>query len=291
MTPAPSVSIVVPVRNGAATIARCIESLRALDYPEAQRQIVVVDNASTDDTARILASFSSSVRIEREPRRGPGAARNRGLACAEGDVVAFTDADCVVDAQWLRRLVVPLSDPGVGIAGGAITSREPANDVQRFGARIHDHRDAIEGCQPPYAITINWASRRDVLREAGGFDPRFLRCEDVDLAYRLQQRGYRVVYVPDAIVSHENVSTLRLLFRKGFAHGLHSVHALKQHRDFVRPFGHRWINPRSYADLAANCRRAVGRAGDRAALCDCVFNAGKKLGKIAGSVRHAYVEL
>lgn len=291
MTMLPMVTVIVPVLNGAATIGPCLESLRRLDYPAERREIIVVDNGSTDNTDRVLAAAGPGIVVEHESRRGPGAARNRGLARATGDIVAFTDADCVVDASWLRKLIAPLQDPGVGISGGAIRAAEPCNAVQRFGDRVHDHHDAIEVCRPPYAITMNWASRRDVVRDAGGFDPRFRRCEDVDLAYRLQQRGYRLAFVPEAVVYHHHVATLPALFGKGFAHGLHSVHALKVHRDFVRPFGHRAVNPRSYVELAATCARALRRAHRPAAACECVFNVGKKLGKVAGSFRRAYVEL
>jgi len=287
----PMVTVIVPVLNGAATLAQCLESLQRLDYPVERREIVVVDNGSTDGTDRVLAASSREIIVEHEARRGPGAARNRGLARAAGDIVAFTDADCTVDPAWLRKLIVPLQDRGVGISGGAIHAAEPSNAVQRFGDNIHDHRDAIEVCRPPYAITMNWASRREVIQDAGGFDPRFRRCEDVDLAYRLQQHGYRLAFVPDAVVYHRHVATLSALFGKGFAHGLHSVHALKAHRAFVRPFGHRQVNPRSYVELAAACGRALRRAHRPAAACECAFNVGKKLGKVAGSIRHAYVEL
>lgn len=287
---APSVSIIVPVLNGVSTIEPCLESLVAMDYPAARRQIIVVDNGSTDGTIQRLDAWRPRIAVEHEARRGPAAARNRGLAVAAGDVVAFTDADCVVDPGWLRALVAPLDQPQVAVAGGRILPLEPCGDIERFGATIHDHQEAIERGRPAYAITMNWASRRDVLTAIGGFDETFRRCEDVDLAYRLQRSGYTIVYVAEAVVYHRNETTLGGLFDEGFAHGFHSVHALKTHNDFVRPFGHRAINRASYAALAGTCARAF-RQGGTAERCACLFGVGKKLGKIAGSVRYAHVDL
>ena len=103
----------------------------------------------------------------------------------------------------------------MGIAGGTIRAVPPAGDVERFGEVIHDHRRAIEVFEPPYAITMNWASRRSVLEELGGFDERFRRCEDVDLSYRMIQAGYRLAFAPAAVIYHHNEENLAGLFREG----------------------------------------------------------------------------
>lgn len=290
MSTLPSVSIVVPVLNGATTLPACLASLRRLDYPSDQLEVIVVDNGSTDDTAALLAR-EHWIRTEAEPVRGPAAARNRGWRAARGDVIAFTDADCTVDPGWLRALVAPLADRDVGIAGGAILPIEPATPIQRFGAQLHDHQSAIETCRPAYAITMNWASRRELLNTVGGFDPRFLRCEDVDLAYRVQQSGYRVVYTAEAIVYHRNEATLRGLFEEGFLHGWHSVHTLKVHQQYLRQKRKFSINQRSYLEVAASCARALLPRHRPQATCECAFGVGKKFGKIAGSIRYAHVDL
>jgi GT2 family glycosyltransferase len=124
----------------------------------------------------------------------------------------------------------------------------------------------------------------------GGFDAAFRRCEDVDLAYRLQQAGYSLVFVPEAIIYHRNVTTLRALFSQGFLHGLYAVQALKVHRSFVAAFGHSRFDPRSYRAILSSGARALG-GRDRAAACEVVFNLGKKLGQVTGSIRFAHVDL
>src|SRR5690349_17711642 len=150
-----TVSVVVAVRNAQATIAACVDSLLALE--PAPTEVLVVDNGSTDATLDVLSRYTERITVLHERRRGPGAARNAGIAAARGQAVAFTDADCVVDRRWLGNLVGALAEPDVGAVGGTILAVDPANAVERYGEGIHDHRLAIEVYRPPYAITMNWA--------------------------------------------------------------------------------------------------------------------------------------
>ena len=283
--------MVVPVYNGEETIAECLDSLFALHYPEDRVELLVVDNGSRDASATVLRRYGERIVRLDEAKRGPAAARNAGVRRAGGDVVAFTDADCQVDPDWLAELVAPLDDARVGIAGGTIRALTPANDVERFGEEIHDHRQAIEVFEPPYAITMNWASRRAVLEELGGFDEGFRRCEDVDLAYRMSQAGYRLAFAPEAVVYHHNEDDLAGLFRKGFAHGFHAVHALKRHEEFVSGFGHSRLDRRSYVAIGASMLDWARGKNPGRARCDAVFNSGKKAGKLLGSLRFGHLDL
>jgi cellulose synthase/poly-beta-1,6-N-acetylglucosamine synthase-like glycosyltransferase len=286
----PSASVIVPAYNAEQTIYDCVRSLLALRYPSPV-QVMLVDNHSRDATAEILGGYQGRVVVLRERTRGAAAARNAALARAGGEVVAFTDADCVVDPDWLAHLVAPLGDPRVGIAGGTILARRPANDVERFGERIHDHRSAIEVFRPPYAITMSWASRRAVLSELGGFDERFRRCQDADLSYRVSQAGYQLRFVAEAVVHHRNEDSLPGLFREGFLHGFHGVRALKRHHEYVSGLGHRRVSLRGYAHIAARLREWAGGSDPVVARCDAVFNSGKQAGKLCGSLRFGHLQL
>jgi glycosyltransferase involved in cell wall biosynthesis len=268
----PRVSIIVPVYNGESTITDCIESLMDLSFPRNEVELLLVDNASTDDTSSILGRYRDRAVILREPKRGPAAARNRGLSNATGDIVAFTDADCVVDRDWLSRIIAPLRDPAVGIVGGTILALKPRNAIAEFGERIHDHRMAIECYSPPYAITMSWASPRSVFEKVGPFDEDLLRCEDCDLAYRIVAAGYTIVHEPAAVVYHHNEQSLRGLVAEGYAHGYHSIPLLKKHDDFVRTFvGKSAATPRAWSPADERYWR--------------VFNFGKATGKAVGSLR------
>ena len=286
----PSVSVVVPVRNGERSIDECVRSLLALSWPADRLEVLVVDNGSSDGTADVLQAHADRIVLLHERKRGPGAARNAGLRRARGQIVAFTDADCRVEPDWLTQLVPALDDPQVGIAGGVIRARPQAGAVELFGEAIHDHQKSIELYEPPYAITMSWASPRHVLESVGGFDERFLRCEDVDLSYRIVLAGYRLAFAPGAVVYHRNESSLPGLFREGFAHGFHSVRALKCHRDFVERFGHSRVSRRGFDRIGS---RALdwARSRDPRAGCEAVFDSGKQAGKIAGSLRFGHLEL
>lgn len=216
----PRVSVVVPVFNGADVIGDCIRSLLGVAYPRDWAEIIVVDNGSTDGTVGVVESFGGgAVRLLHEAARGASAARNRGIREARGEIVALTDADCVVDPGWLGALVAPLGDPTVGVVGGAVLSRRPCSRIEAFGEVIHDQRSAIEVVSRPYVATGNWGSRRAVLVEAGLFDLTLRRGQDAELSQRIHAAGLRLVYVPEARVYHRNERTLAGLLREGYQHG------------------------------------------------------------------------
>lgn len=280
----PSASVVVAVHNGERTLGDCLASLARLDYPPDRYEIVCVDNASTDATPRILAKHATHgarCRIVREPKRGPAAARNAGVRCATGEVVAFTDADCTVDPAWLRHLAAAALEAPIGIAGGTILSRRPCNAIEAFGQRIHDHRRALTELHPPYAITMNWASRRAVLDELGGFDETLARCSDVDLSYRILQAGYSLRYEERAVVYHQNERTPWGLLHEGYVHGFHAVKVRELHAAFLR---------QASRDAAARRKRGGATDEPREATLDwtarpwqSLFALGKRIGRRHGA--------
>jgi glycosyltransferase involved in cell wall biosynthesis len=286
------VSLVVPAFNAQETIGDCLDSLLAQTYPNQAFELIVVDNDSTDETGAVLRAYQSEIRILHERRRGAAAARNTGIANARGEVVAFTDADCVADKDWLRNIVEPLADRSIGIVGGEILAANPSNAVARFGTRINDNRKSIEVFRPPYVITMNCCARLAVLKHLNSFDARFRRAQDVELSYRALQAGYRLVFRPEAIVYHRHPRTLRGLFRKGFQHGFASVHVLEKHQTFLAAGGHRKrVNGKAYRQIGAQLLDALRGIDAGESLCGAVFESGKRLGKACGSVRYGYLDL
>jgi cellulose synthase/poly-beta-1,6-N-acetylglucosamine synthase-like glycosyltransferase len=217
----PFVSVVVPVRDGEDTIAACLDAILATDYPSDRREILVVDNGSSDGTAALTQV--RPVRFLHEPERGVSHARNNGIAASRGEILAFVDADCLVEPQWLTELVRPFEDPEVGAVAGDLQHVTPTTSAERQAARLLGNwqRFAFTS-NPAYPITANAAYRREVLDRIGGFDPHMTRAQDVELGLRFQERsGRRLAYAERATARHRNRTTHLGFFRQqlGWAYG------------------------------------------------------------------------
>lgn len=211
----PTISIVIPVLNAEAHIGRCLGSVLRQDYPVDAREILVADNGSTDRTTSICEELG--VTPLREPRRGAGNARNRALAAARGELVAFTDADCELPADWLRRAA-----EAVDGAEAAVGWIDPAPGANRYAfARAALHREYLAECRKLHADgrldrldTANSVVRRSALEAAGGFHPEVFPAEDRELGARIAERGGRIRFADALRVQHHYERRLRPSLRK-----------------------------------------------------------------------------
>jgi GT2 family glycosyltransferase len=209
----PFVSIVVPVLNGERTIQECLTSLLYMEYPEERREIVVVDNGSIDRTAEIIKRFP--IMYLQEKRRGIPYARNRGIEASRGEIVAFTDSDCVVSKRWLYELVQGFERKEVGGVEGETVDYPPTNPAEKYMAKRRSYSRKMRLASPlsPYAVTANVAFRREVFDKIGVFDSRFPSGEDVDFSWRFFQGiNLELGYNPRAIVFHRHRNTARSFF-------------------------------------------------------------------------------
>jgi cellulose synthase/poly-beta-1,6-N-acetylglucosamine synthase-like glycosyltransferase len=246
----PLVSVIVPVRDGESTIADCLDSILATDFPADRREIVVVDNGSSDGTAALIQS--RPVRYLRESKQGVSNARNRGIAESSGDICAFVDADCVVEPQWLAELVRPFEDPAVGAVGGNLEHVPPTTAAERQAVRLLGNWQQFAfSSDPSYPITANAAYSREALERIGPFDPHMTRAQDVELGLRFQERsGLRLAFAERATVRHRHRSTQHGFFRQqlGWAYGAGLVGA-----KFEAMGGHP-VKPPRIRDLARPLR-------------------------------------
>jgi cellulose synthase/poly-beta-1,6-N-acetylglucosamine synthase-like glycosyltransferase len=243
MSPAdrrPAYSVVVPVYNGAATLGACLAAIAHQTVPSADYEVIVVDDGSTDGSARIARAHG--VTLLRQPHAGAAAARNRGAARARGDILVFTDADCEPAAGWLAAIVAPFHDPRVAGAKGAYRTRQRSLVARFTQAEYEEKYDRLaRHARIDFVDTYAAAYRRDVFLAAGGFDPAFLLDEDQELSFRLAAAGHVLVFAPDAIVYHHHPPTLAAYVRRKFGLGfwkvrVHLRHPARALRDAYTPW-------------------------------------------------------
>ena len=237
----PKVSVVVCTYNGSRTLQGCLESLRALDYPD--YEVIIVDDGSTDGVCDIAARYPV-FRYFRQKNRGLSVARNVGAQLAAGTIVAYTDDDCVVDEHWLRYLVQAMEDQQVeGIGGPNITPESDGWTAKCVAASpgnpshvmIDDHRaEHIPGC--------NMAFKRDILLGIGGFDGQYrVAGDDVDFCWRLQDAGYKIGYAPGAMVWHHRRSSVKAYKKQQKGYGRSESMVQFKHPGRFGSFGNsRW---------------------------------------------------
>ncbi|RME94046.1 MAG: glycosyltransferase [Verrucomicrobia bacterium] len=240
--PVPRVSVVVAAYNAARTLPHCLGALTRLRYPD--YEVILVDDGSTDATPDLARDYPGIRYFRHERNLGLSAARNRGIELATGEIVAFTDADCRPDEDWLQYLVHDLLKLGVsGIGGHNLLppddSAVAAAVMAAPGGPLHvmlDDRLAehVPGC--------NMAFWRSALVEVGGFDPLFRRAgDDVDLCWRLQAQGARIGFSPGGFVWHYRRSTLRAYLRQQHGYGEAEAWLERKHPGRFNRFGaSRW---------------------------------------------------
>lgn len=205
----PTVSVIVPTRNRAPYLRMLLNALAIQVYPAARVEVIVIDNSSTDETESVLREAAGSspfaLRYVRKEDEGPAAARNLGASMATGEILAFTDSDCIPAPGWLRSAVAGFAED-VGVACGPVVPVGITRDSPFFMHQIHPVTYE-DGLYP----TANAFYRRSAFLDLGGFDEGFrtyswgqpVGGDDTDLAWRVRRHGYRSVFARDACVYHQ----------------------------------------------------------------------------------------
>jgi glycosyltransferase involved in cell wall biosynthesis len=219
----PSVTVVVPVRNGEDTIGDLLHALANQAGAPEDTEIIVVDNGSTDGTRDIVRTAGVTLLEESTP--GPSPARNLGTRAARGEVIAYTDADCIPTRRWLSALTRPFTDPAVVMTAGRTLSYQPRTGAQRYAAAsaLKTAEASLRRAQFPFAASENVAIRRQHVLEVGGWAEDMPTTQDVDLCFRLQQRfGIDIRYVAEAVAFHRDRETDEELRHqaRGYGRGL-----------------------------------------------------------------------
>ncbi len=220
----PSLSVVVIGRNEGLKLARCLESVLAMDYPADGTELLYVDSASSDDSVEIARRYRARlIRLHGE-YLCPAAARDEGWRQSSGDYVLFCDGDCAMEPDFVRQALPHFEDPLTGCVFGTVRERQPEGCFyrrmnQEFWINVRQY-----GPGPLIGGTHLW--RRDLLEKLDGFNRKLLTMENADLGQRLSGDGFQTWHVPYPMSVHDLGSMTfadfaRRAFRNGYGHLLY----------------------------------------------------------------------
>ncbi|MFN8444133.1 MAG: sugar transferase [Caldilineaceae bacterium] len=218
-------SVIVPVYNGAATIERCLNALAQQRVEHHDFEIIVVDDGSTDSTAAIIHDWMAqhpefNASLIQQANGGPAAARNTGAKAAQAPLLLFTDADCAPIAEWIEKISAPFADSEVTGVKGSYRTEQRGLTPRFVQAEYEDRYDRMIGQERiDFIDTYSAAYRRDILLENGGFDAALFICEDQEFSFRLAQKGYKLVFAPEAAVTHIHDENLLEYIRRKYSIG------------------------------------------------------------------------
>ncbi|MHB1614937.1 MAG: glycosyltransferase family 2 protein [Actinomycetes bacterium] len=277
------VSVIIPVRDAASTLGAQLDALARQTYP-GQWELVLADNGSRDASGQIARSY-----LDRLPLRivdagqhpGSAHARNVGVAAARGELLAFCDADDLVDPRWLEELAeAARSYDLVGGVGVCFVGEHPESST----VALSRMPGLLGGSRLPFAAGCALGVWRDVLTAVGGWDDRFLTSEDVDLSWRVQQAGYHLGAADKALVFRRERATLAGLVRQRFRYGLGDAQTIAVHHAAgVRQWSWRraaWV---PYVLSLGLPRLVAGPPGPRR---ETIGSLAQIVGRLVGSVRY-----
>ncbi|MCM8787657.1 MAG: glycosyltransferase [Candidatus Omnitrophica bacterium] len=223
----PFVSVIIPVFNDAKRLKLCLDALLRQTYPKNRYEVIVVDNGSTDNIREVISNFPSVI-FTSEKYPTSYAARNKGISIAKGEILAFTDSDCIPYSNWIENGVKALfSVPNCGLAGGRIRLF-PKNFNKITAIEFFEMTNILNQknfIRVKFAATANVFIFKHIIDTIGNFDISFKSGGDVDLGRRIFKAGYNQIYADGAIVLHPTRGSLKrlLLMQQRIAGGLYNL--------------------------------------------------------------------
>ncbi len=222
----PSISVIVPVLNMEKTIRATMDSLMKLIYPKEQLEIVVVDGMSKDQTRDIVSEYP--VKLVDQEGSGLNAARNTGIKYSKGELLAYTDGDCVLPNDWAMKIASNFEDPVIGFVGGTMEGYDRSNPLSNYmdesffqvtpGFRIRIETTDLRLMQFPAGA--NMAFRRRALARVRFFDENITYgFDDLQPVEEMGFKGFRIILDPEVRVLHQHRSTIRELLKQHFNYG------------------------------------------------------------------------
>lgn len=226
-------TVIVPAYNAAATISDCVRAIQQQQLPpHITLDLIVVDDSSQDATAAAARALGAQV-LTLPINQGRSAARNAGAHAAGGDILLFTDADCIPTPTWAAAMLAPFAgDPHVVGVKGAYLSNQRA-PVARFTQLELEEKYAVMARQATISFIDTYAAayRRSIFLAAGGFDASlsYSYIEDQEFSFRLAAAGHKMVFAPAARVYHHHVTAARVYYRRKFKIGMWKTIVLRRY--------------------------------------------------------------
>ncbi len=240
------VSVIIPSYNRKSELGQLLSALAGQTLPHRSFEVIVVDDGSDDGTREWLADHASGFGFScawfAQEHQGPGAARNRGMRHAAGDIFAFIDTDCIPQPDWLEQLIRPFAAGGVGAVGGReiINERDPllmrcfhylmTAPLTTGGMRGKEGKRLARF----YPRTFNMAISRNAYERTKGFR-RMYHAEDIELSFRIRQAGFALLYEGSAQVYHRRRNTVAQYARQLFNMGKARVTLARLHPGSLEP--------------------------------------------------------
>lgn len=210
------------------TIGDCIQALHRQTIAPGRYEIIVIDDRSTDNTGTIARQAGATV-LRKNSDGWAGAARNIGLATAQGGITCFTDADCTPHPTWLSAITAPLANPDIIGVKGTYATRQTQLFARFVQVEYEEKYERLKGQDRIAFIDFYSAAfRRDVLTSNDGFDETFPNSEDREFSFRLATRGYQMVFQPSAIVDHLHAATFYDYFTKKIRNGYWTAQVVRR---------------------------------------------------------------
>lgn len=211
------ISVIIPVFNDEKRLEKCLDALEHQSFSKDRYEVIVVDNASTVDLKSLVERFQQAHYCY-EGKPGSYAARNKGLTVATGDIIAFTDSDCIPAPDWLERGLSTLRQiPDCGLVGGAITifvkdSKHPTGVEIYESLKGFPQKEYIEKSQ--FGATANVFTSRKIIDAVGNFNSELKSGGDAEWGKRVAKAGYQLHYADDVEVHHPARSSYSEYYKK-----------------------------------------------------------------------------
>jgi glycosyltransferase involved in cell wall biosynthesis len=214
---APEISIIIPVYNGEKTIAKCLESL-ASQKTKRNYEIIAVDDGSADNTKKIIKKMKK-VRLMEQEHKGPAAARNLGAKSAKGDILLFTDSDCIPEKDWAEKMSVPFEKKEISGVQGSYKTKQRSLIARFCQLEIEERYERMRSKKYiDFIGSYSAGYRKNVFLKAGGFDESFpvASGEDPELSFKLSESGHKMCFMPEAVVYHKHPDSITKYMKQKF---------------------------------------------------------------------------